>query len=380
MDKEFSFPLIDATNTLFEVGSLGLVVIDTEFTVLERHGKLVNWVEPLGNAMDSLPFLVGLDDTLKEISGSEKPPFRLSNLSIAAQGQDRPLVFSIQIFGQPDKSEVSLLFQDASEVALLEQQVLQRSNELALAEEELRRAKERAESANRAKSEFLANISHELLTPLSVITGDSEILCQGGIGETELLSYASDIHESSLYLVDLVKDLLDLSTGDAGGMELLEERVDIADIIDDAVGIVGQLAYAAEIDFALSIPPNGPELWVDRRRTKQMLINLLTNAAKYTPDGGRIEVAVEYGMDTGVAIVVRDTGVGIKAADLDMILNPFAQAGGPVRSSSPKGVGLGLPLTKTLIELHGGTLTIKSEPEAGSAVTLGFPVSRVRGD
>lgn len=380
MNKEFSIPLIDATNTLFEVGALGLVVIDTHFTVLERHGKLVEWVEPSGNAMESLPFLVGLDDTLKEISGGEKPPFRLSNLSFAAQDQDRPLVFSIQIFGQRDKDEVSLLFQDASEMALLEQQVLQRSNELALAEEALRHAKEKAESANRAKSAFLANISHELLTPLSVITGDSEILCQGGIGENELLSYANDILESSLYLVDLVKDLLDLSTGDAGGMELFEERVDIADVIDEAVAMVRQLAYAAEIDFARSIPPNSPGLWADRRRTKQMLINLLTNAAKYTPDGGRIEVAVGHGSDTGVAIAVRDTGVGIKPADLDMILDPFAQAGGPVRSSSPKGVGLGLPLTKTLIELHGGTLAIESEPETGSAVTLCFPASRVRGD
>ena len=377
MDKELPFPVIDATRTLFEVGALGLVVIDPHFTVVGRHGKLVDWVVPESNAMECMPFLVGLDDTLKDFANSKKPPLQLSNLNLNAADDETPRVFTIQIYGRPGNREVSLLFQDTSEMAALEQKVLQRSNELALAQSALERAKEDAESANRAKSAFLANISHELMTPLSVITGDSEILCGSGLSEDETHMYASDIHESSLYLADLVTDLLDLSRAEVGRMELLEEPVQLADIVDDALGLVTQLPFAAQIDFERRMPNALPGLRADARRIKQMLINLLTNAAKFTPEGGRVAIGVNQEPNGDIAVTIRDTGIGIEPQDLDRISDPFAQAKPPVHANSPKGVGLGLALTRTLVELHGGRMTIESTPGAGTVVTLRFPADRV---
>lgn len=377
MHKDLPIPIIDATRTLFDVGALGLVVIDPDFTVVGRHGKLVDWVEPETNAMDSMPFLVGLDETLSDLARGDAPPFRLSNLTLNDPEGTAPRVFTIQIYGRPGDSDVSLLFQDASEMALLEQKVLQRSNELALAQSALQQAKEAAEAANRAKTAFLANISHELLTPLSVISGDSEILCGDGIGGDDIRTYASDIYESSLYLADLVTDLLDLSRAEVGGMELLEEPVDILSVVEDALGMARQLPFAAQLTFEHTIPHDLPQLNADARRIKQMLINLLTNAAKFTPDGGRIDVAAEREESGDLTVSVRDTGIGIAKADIDGLLAPFSQAQSPVRANGPKGVGLGLALTRTLMELHGGTISLESQLGAGTTVHLRFPASRV---
>ncbi len=379
MTTDLPFPVLETTRTLFDAGTLGLVMIDAGFTVVGRHGKLVEWIEPQTNAMDCLPFLVGLDETMKDLAGSEKPPFSLSNLSLHKPDSDDRTTISIQIYGQPDSDGVSLLVQDSSEMARLEQQVLQRSNELALAEEKLREAKELAESANRAKSAFLANISHELLTPLSVISGDAEIIRQDGMSLDETRSYADDIYESSIYLIDLVRDLLDLSRAEVGGAELLEEIVSIEAVAADAVHMVGQLG-GANIEFQLDIPDDTPDLFADRRRIKQMLINLLSNAVKYTPDGGYVTVAVSRDTDSGLSLSVRDTGTGIDPADMDRILDPFSQGPAPLRQGSPKGVGLGLPLTKSLVTLHGGRLSIDSAPEAGTVATLYFPADRLRRD
>lgn len=377
MTTDLPFPVLETTRTLFDAGTLGLVMIDAGFTVVGRHGKLVEWIEPEANAMDCLPFLVGLDETMKDLAGSAKPPFRLTNLSLHEPDADAPTTISIQIYGQPDRDGVSLLVQDSSEMARLEQQVLQRSNELALAEEKLREAKELAESANRAKSAFLANISHELLTPLSVISGDAEIIRQDGMSANETRSYADDIYESSIYLIDLVRDLLDLSRAEVGGTELLEEIVPIEEVVADAVHMVRQLG-ATGVAFQTEIPNDAPGLFADRRRIKQMLINLLSNAVKYTPDGGQVTVAVLGDTDSGLSLSVRDTGTGIDPADMDRILDPFSQGPTPVRQSSPKGVGLGLPLTKSLISLHGGHLSIDSAPGSGTVATLHFPADRLR--
>lgn len=379
MTADLPFPVLETTRTLFDAGTLGLVMIDAGFTVVGRHGKLVDWIEPQANAMDCLPFLVGLDETMKDLAGSAKPPFRLSNLSLHEPDGDGTRTISIQIYGQPDSDGVSLLVQDSSEMARLEQQVLQRSNELALAEEKLRDAKEQAESANRAKTAFLANISHELLTPLSVISGDAEIIRQDGMSLDETRSYAADIHESSIYLIDLVRDLLDLSRAEVGGAELLEETVAIGDVAADAVHMVGQLGNA-DIDLRLDIPDDTPGLFADRRRIKQMLINLLSNAVKYTPDGGHVTVSVSSDPETGLTLAVRDTGTGIDPEDVGRILDPFNQGPPPLRQDSPKGVGLGLPLTKSLIALHGGRFSIDSEPGSGTVATLHFPADRLRQD
>ncbi len=377
MTTDLPFPVLETTRTLFDAGTLGLVMIDGGFTVVGRHGKLVEWIEPQANAMDCLPFLVGLDETMKDLAGSAKPPFSLTNLSLHEPDADGPTTISIQIYGQPDTDGVSLLVQDSSEMARLEQQVLQRSNELALAEQQLREAKELAESANRSKSAFLANISHELLTPLSVISGDAEIIRQDGMSPNEARSYADDIYESSIYLIDLVRDLLDLSRAEVGGAELLEEIISIDEVAADAIHMVGQLG-GADIEFQLDIPSDTPGLFADRRRIKQMLINLLSNAVKYTPDGGKVTLAVSRDGDSGLSLSVRDTGTGIDPADMDRILDPFNQGPAPLRQSSPKGVGLGLPLTKSLIALHGGHLAIDSAPGSGTVATLHFPADRLR--
>jgi len=239
-------------------------------------------------------------------------------------------------------------------------------------------AKEKAELANRAKSEFLANMSHELRTPLNAIIGFSELLrseALGRIGIESYREYAVAIHESGVHLLDIINDILDLSKVEAGTIDLHEEAVDLAPIAAACFRIVKERAAAAEVTLVDALPRDLPPLRGDERLLKQILLNLVSNGTKFTPPGGRVTLSAALRDDGGVDLVVADTGIGIAEADIARALTPFVQIDSSL-SRKYSGTGLGLPLTRSLVELHGGRLEIESRVGAGTTVRIRLPAER----
>ncbi len=233
----------------------------------------------------------------------------------------------------------------------------------------------RAESANKAKSEFLANMSHELRTPLNAINGFSEIMVGelfGALGDARYKEYAGDILSSGQHLLAVINDILDMSKIEAGKMNLKFERIDLQEVAEDAVRLVRNRAEAAGLTVLIDMP-NVPEVEADFRALKQVLLNLLSNAIKFTPRGGQIRVFGRHGSDGRgagrVLVGVQDTGIGISKADLERLAKPFEQVESQ-HAKTQQGTGLGLALTKSLIEMHGAMLDMKSEPGVGTTVSF----------
>ena len=247
------------------------------------------------------------------------------------------------------------------------------------AETLLRETKESAEAANVAKSQFLANMSHELRTPLNAIIGFSESLELGIRGplQPEQIEYIRLIHQSGEHLHDVINDILDLAKVDAGKFELRdEEGVDPGAIVGSTVTLMRSNAVASGISLSTEIENQLPPLVCDSTRLKQILLNLISNALKFTEPAGFVVVAVYRGSEGTVIFEVRDTGVGMTADEIDIALQPFGQ----IESSHTRrheGTGLGLPLAQRLAELHGGSLIIKSEKGRGTTISVTLPASRV---
>ncbi len=236
-----------------------------------------------------------------------------------------------------------------------------------------------AEAASRAKTEFLANMSHELRTPLNAIIGFSEIIqteMLGPLGNERYRSYAEDIRDSGHHLLEVISDILDISKVEAGEFELNAEATDLGEIIELCVRLVRERAEAAEITLDVEIDPELPQLLLDQRLVKQSLLNLLSNAIKFSPDPGPVTVCAARVSDGSVLLVVTDAGIGIAEADIPRILQPFSQVESAF-SRSHEGTGLGLALTKSFIEAHGGSLELRSKVGEGTAVSLRFPPQRV---
>ncbi|HEX7007495.1 MAG TPA: ATP-binding protein [Alphaproteobacteria bacterium] len=239
-------------------------------------------------------------------------------------------------------------------------------------------ARDEANHANRAKSEFLAHMSHELRTPLNAINGFSEIIKDEMFGPVapRYRDYAGDIYRSGMHLTALINDVLDLSKIEAGKLEIEEQEIDPAAVVESSLRLVRDRAHKASLRLCVNVPRGLPSLRADERLLKQMLLNLLTNAIKFTPPGGRIDVAVRITESAGMAFAVHDTGVGIAPHDIPRALEPYGQVA-TTRKQNPDGTGLGLPLVKKMIELHGGTLELDSIPTFGTVATVTFPASRV---
>ncbi len=240
-------------------------------------------------------------------------------------------------------------------------------------------ATQRAEAANRAKSDFLANMSHELRTPLNAIIGFADIVANETFGthsNPKYREYAQDIVRSGHHLLDLVADILDLSRVEAGQYPLQEARCHPKNVVDSAIFFVQERAQMRQLQLSVEVEPDLPDMLADRRALLQVLVNLLTNAVKFTPEGGRVRLTVGRSPEGEIVFVVADTGVGIAAVDLPRVLEPFGQVDDPYIQRRD-GAGLGLPIARGLVQKHGGTLTIESTPGVGTTVTVTLPAERV---
>jgi signal transduction histidine kinase len=244
--------------------------------------------------------------------------------------------------------------------------------------EALRVAKEEAEAASRGKSGFLATMSHELRTPLNAIIGFSEMMLRevlGRLGNEQYRAYVADIHESGTHLLQIINDILDLSKAEAGKLELHEDIFDLRDTIRSMRQLISARLSNGALSDSIELADDLPLLCADERKTKQVLLNLISNAVKFTPEGGSITVAAKYDPSVGVIISVKDTGIGIAPHDLERVLQPFEQVDSAF-SRSHQGTGLGLPLVKAIMELHGGTMELDSQPGTGTEVRVIFPPAR----
>jgi signal transduction histidine kinase len=254
----------------------------------------------------------------------------------------------------------------------LEQRVRQRTAEL-------KRKTILAEAASEAKSRFVWTMSHELRTPLNAIIGFSQLMLEqtfGPLGDSRYATYARDIDMSGRHLLAIINRILDVANIESGTEPLHEETVDVAELIDHCLPVARPLCNAAGVELSGRLEATRLELLVDRTKLKQVLINLLGNGAKFTPRGGRVDLTAAVSPNGDVEFVVSDTGIGMREEDIPIALSTFGQIDNSL-SRRHAGTGLGLPLARMMVEMHGGDLIVASEPHKGCRVTVRLPRSRV---
>jgi two-component system cell cycle sensor histidine kinase PleC len=265
----------------------------------------------------------------------------------------------------------------ADSLRLMVDQLESSQEKLSLLARKYEIAMTRAEAANQAKSEFLANMSHELRTPLNAINGFSEIMAGemfGPVGDARYKGYASDILKSGQHLLSLINDILDMAKIEAGKMTLHYEKVSLKEVCEDAIRLMRGKAEDSGLALVLDAQ-DLPDIDADQRGMKQVMLNLISNAVKFTPEGGSITVSIAQHGAGRQRVAVADTGIGISAEDLGRLARPFEQVEGQ-HSKTTQGTGLGLALTKSLIEMHRGVMAMDSEPGAGTVVSFDLPESR----
>ncbi len=289
------------------------------------------------------------------------------------QTTNRNAIFALHRDGHEFPAEASISREDHP-TGILMTVALRDITDRRQAEEQLRLALVDAETANQAKSDFLATMSHELRTPLNAIIGFSDMIegqYFGALGSEKYSEYARDIHSSSEHLLALVNDILDLSAIEAGKHPLLREEVNFKELASECIQIIIPAAGQKNIAVSVEVPDQSPLLFADRRAIKQILFNLLSNAVKYTPGGGRIVVAATTDSASYV-ISVSDTGVGVAVEKLAGLTEPFVR-GESDPHVAQKGTGLGLAIVKSLTDLHGGEVQIISEVGVGTSVSISMP-------
>ncbi|NQU58843.1 MAG: PAS domain-containing sensor histidine kinase [Rhodospirillales bacterium] len=284
--------------------------------------------------------------------------------AIRSDGSEFPIELTISRIQLKERGLFTAFIRDLSDAKL---------NQLAL-----QIAKDGAEKANLAKSEFLASMSHDLRTPLNAIMGFSEMMKEktfGPLGDAHYDQYVRDIHEGGKLLVSLIDDILDLSKVEAGKYELFEETLNITSLIQSSVRMIATLAETASTNLVTNIEPGLPLLRGDEKSLIQVLNNLLSNAVKFTPENGTIEISAKINMNGAIDIQISDTGIGMSETDITKALKPFEQAN-HFHAKRHEGTGLGLHLCQKLMYLHGGIINVESTVEEGTTVTLTFPPSR----
>jgi two-component system cell cycle sensor histidine kinase PleC len=240
-------------------------------------------------------------------------------------------------------------------------------------------ARQRAEAANISKSRFLAQMSHELRTPLNAILGFSEVMKTEVFGEHAVPAYkeySGDIHNSGVHLLGLINEILDLSRIEAGRYELNEESVALVGIVEDCHHLLKLRATTRGITIHEVFEADLPRLWADERALRQICLNLLSNAIKFTPQGGEIWLKAGWTASGGQYMSVKDTGAGIPEEEIPIVLASFGQGSNSIKSAE-QGAGLGLPIAKSLVDLHGGSFVLRSKLRIGTEVVVTFPPERV---
>ena len=246
--------------------------------------------------------------------------------------------------------------------------------ELRANQEVLMAAKVAAEAASKAKTEFLANMSHELRTPLNAIIGFSTMMRDGTLGPMpdKYQAYPGLITESGEHLLDIINSVLDIAKAESDKLVLDRREVEVEPIVRFSSDLALQMATKAQVQYAVEMPGDLPRVYADAPKLRQVLLNLLSNAIKFTPSGGRVTLKVQPDEWGGIAFLVQDTGIGMNQDNIQVALTPFGQVDAKL-ARKYGGVGLGLPLSKKLVELHGGTLEIESAPGAGTTVAVRLP-------
>jgi len=356
-------------NTLDNIGE-GLGVFD-------RHGRLVARNARFCELMN-LPLEMAVGTSLREVLLRQAARGDFGDVDPAAEADRRlerfyrevPIVkeritpngrtLQIRRTAMPDGAVISI-YSDITEIRA--------------AERRMHQARRQAEAANHAKSEFLANMSHELRTPLNAIIGFTEIISQelfGPVGNEKYLEYIKDVHSSSLHLLSIINDVLDMSKIEAGKLELAKQAVRLQAVVDEVIRIVHERASSREIELIFSAVEEPVVIWADERAMKQIILNLLSNAIKFSREAEKIDVRVEVDPGGAAVIEVEDHGIGMDPEEQQRALQPFGQAK-PVTTRQYGGTGLGLPITKGLVEAHGGTLTISSRVGEGTTVRVVLP-------
>jgi len=247
--------------------------------------------------------------------------------------------------------------------------------------EQLAEALRQADYANRTKTEFLANMSHELRTPLNAILGFSEVIQQKMFGpiSAKYVEYAHDIHRSGQHLLELVNDVLDLAKLEAGKLEIRETDIVIRELVEDCLSLVRGKADAGKVRLSHALSLELPCVRGDARAVKQVLLNFLSNAVKFTAEGGQVSVTSWLAQGGTACIAVKDSGIGMTKGEVEVALSPFGQIDTMI-ARKHEGTGLGLPICKSLMELHGGEIVIESEPGVGTTLTARFPAERIAGN
>jgi len=326
-----------------------------------RRAKQLLGRRPAEAQGDALGRLIAEDDA-RLLSGAARPGTSEDEI-VAADGTQRVLQTTKSLFRDGDDAMVVTVLEDITE----------RKE----AEREQAAARDQAEIANRSKTEFLATMSHELRTPLNAIIGFSQVMAGemlGPITTQKYVGYARDVLASAEHLLGIINDILDVSKLEAGRLELTEETVELDKLVADVLRLVEVKARAGEIRLDLRSEGPIPRLIADPRKIKQIVLNVVSNAIKFSHPGGEIEIVLRR-RGGGIAVVVVDHGIGMDAQEVALALTRFGQVASSM-SRRHAGTGLGLPLAIGLVELHGGTLSIESTKGSGTTVTIAFPPDR----
>lgn len=304
--------------------------------------------------------ILNLAATAREISLNKDYSLRAKTVGDASGGENEIAVLT--------ESFNSML----QEIGTRDQQLKQQNVEIA-------KSRDLAEAANRAKSQFLANISHELRTPLNAIIGFSSILMNqlfGPLGDEKYMEYSRDINYSGTHLLDIINDILDLAKAEAGKLDLNFEEIHVTKAMQKCISIIGERAAKGHIVLNVDLPKQLPPLVADRLRFIQIILNILSNAVKFTEEGGRVNVSVstrdQGGDPSHFIITISDNGIGMKQDDIEKAFQSFGQVDSGLNRKY-EGTGLGLPLTKKLLELHHGDIDIQSEVGIGTTVVITLP-------
>jgi two-component system cell cycle sensor histidine kinase PleC len=373
MDDTVRLPDNGIVRDVIEQGILGnhgaQVLEDADFSLagMERqHGTLVQTVVPI-MSNNYVPSVMGTGQGKSEnVQGVVEIYYDIS--------QQWSRLFWFQYLSSGSIILIFiLLIATLIRVAKRAETIISRQHEANL---ELAAAAATAETENQNKTQFLANISHELRTPLNAIIGFSEIIkneVMGAIGNPQYKDYIRDIHQSGVHLLSLINDILDYSKAEAGKLDVTLEEVDITKQVLSSMRLVTPRAEQAQVVLEENIPKEHLILLTDAKKFKQIMLNLLSNAVKFTPAGGTVKVSLAHNtLENTVSIEVRDSGIGIAAKDIARALAPFGQVDSAL-SRKYEGTGLGLPLTKKFVEILGGTFTLTSEENVGTAVTFYLP-------